>query len=72
VAGKAEHVRPGSEAQAAESGELAEANAFGDVAAGVLADGQLGEPVGRHDAAVEGAGAFGGFGGVLGVMANSP
>ena len=39
------------------------------MAAGVIADRQVGEPVGRGDAAVEGAGAFGGFGGVLGHVA---
>ena len=52
--------------QVLEGGELGQAQAFGDVPAGVVADGQLGELVGRGDAAVEGAGAFGGLGGVLG------
>jgi hypothetical protein len=36
VAAEAEHVRPGSQAQAAEFGEPAKAEAFGDEAAGVL------------------------------------
>jgi hypothetical protein len=40
------------------------------VAAGVLTDGQVGDPVGRGEAAVEGAGAFGGLGGVLGHVAS--
>ena len=52
-----------------ELGELAEPQAFGDETAGVVADGQFGEPVGRGEAAVEGAGAFGGLGGVLGDVA---
>ena len=33
---------------------------------GVVADGKIGEAIGGRDAAVEGAGAFGGLGGVLG------
>jgi hypothetical protein len=36
------------------------------VAAGVIADGQVSDPVGGGEAAVERAGAFGGLGGVLG------
>jgi len=39
-------VRPGGQPQAAELGQFAEAEAFGDVAAGVVADGKVGEPVG--------------------------
>ena len=66
MAAEAEHVRPGGQAQVLESGKLGQAEAFGDVAAGVVADGQVGELVGRGDAVVEGAGAFGGLGGVLG------
>ena len=69
VAAEAEHVRPGGQPQVVELGELAEAEACGDVAAGVVADGQVGQLVGRGDAAVEGAGAFGGLGGVLGDVA---
>jgi len=65
VAAEAEHVRPGDQSQVGELGKPAEAQAFGDVAAGVVADGQVGEPVGGGDAAVESAGAFGCFGGVL-------
>ena len=66
VAAESEHVRPGRKPQAFQARELAEAEAFGDEAAGVVADGKVGEPVGDGDAAVEGAGAFGGLGGVLG------
>ena len=72
VTAEAEHVRPGGQAQVFESGEFAEAQACGDEAAGVLADGQLGQPVGGGDAAVEGAGAFGGLGGVLGDVGGDP
>lgn len=36
---------------------------------GVVADGQVGEPVGRSDATIKGAGALGGLGGVLGHVA---
>ncbi len=46
VAAEAEHVRPGGQAQAAESVKLAQADAFGDEAAGVLADREVGERVG--------------------------
>jgi hypothetical protein len=42
VAAEAEHVRPRGQPQALESGELADAQACGDQAAGVFADGQLG------------------------------
>ena len=56
VAAEAEHVRPGQQSQVGELGELAEAEAFGDVAAGVVPDGQLLEAVGGRDTAVEGAG----------------
>jgi hypothetical protein len=52
-----------------ELGELAEAETFGDVAARVLAYGKVGNPVGRGDAAIEGARAFGGSGGVFGHVA---
>ena len=52
VAAEAEHVRPGGQAQVLELGELAEAQTCGDVAAGVLTDRQIGEPVGRGDAPV--------------------
>ncbi len=69
MAAEAEHVRPGGEAEVFELGELAEAEAFGDEPAGVVGDGQRGELVGGGDAAVEGAGAFGGLGGVLGDVA---
>ena len=41
VAAEAEHVRPGGQPQVGELGQPAEAEAFGDVAAGVVADGQL-------------------------------
>jgi hypothetical protein len=66
VAAEAEHVRPGREPQPFQARELAEAEAFGDEAAGVVPDGKVGQLVGGGDAAVGGAGAFGGFGGVLG------
>ena len=66
MATEAERVRPGREPQPFQARELAEAEAFGDEAAGVLADGKVGQLVGGGDAVVEGAGAFGGFGGVLG------
>src|SRR5262245_12152414 len=56
VAAEAEHVRPRDQPQVFESGEFAQAQAGGDEAAGVFADGQLGELVGGGDAAVEGAG----------------
>jgi hypothetical protein len=59
-------VRPGREPQPFQARELAEAEAFDDEAAGVVADGKVSQLVGGGDAAVEGAGAFGGFGGVLG------
>lgn len=61
VAAKAEHVCPGGQAEVVEFGQLAEAEAFADEAAGVVANREVGEPVGVGDAAVEGAGAFGGF-----------
>jgi hypothetical protein len=44
VAAEAEHVRPRGQPQLLELGELAEAEACGDVAAGVFADWQVGEP----------------------------
>jgi hypothetical protein len=66
VAAEAEHARPGREPQPFQARELAEAEAFGDEAAGVVPDGKVNQLVGGGDAAVEGAGAFGGFGGVLG------
>ena len=47
VAAEAEHVRPGGQPQVGELGEPAEAEAFGDVAAGVVPDGQLVQAVGR-------------------------
>jgi len=56
-------VRPCGQPQFLELGKLAEAKACGDVTAGVFADGQVGDPVGGGEAAVEGAGAFGGLGG---------
>jgi hypothetical protein len=59
-------MRPCGQPQVLELGKLAEAEAYGDVAAGVVTDGQVGEPVGGGQTAVEGAGAFGGLGGVLG------
>ena len=46
VAGEAEHVRPGGQAQVFQTGELAEPDALGDVTAGVLADRQYVELVG--------------------------
>src|SRR5208282_714530 len=64
VAAEAEHVCPGRQTQVFKPWEFAEPDAFGDVAAGVLADGKAGELVGGCDAAVEGAGAFSGLGGV--------
>jgi len=59
-------VSPGSQVQVIKAGEFGQAQAGGDMAAGVLADGQLGELIGRGDPAVEGAGALGGLGGVFG------
>jgi hypothetical protein len=44
VAAEPEHVRPGGQAQVRELRELADAQACGDVAAGVFADGQVGQP----------------------------
>jgi hypothetical protein len=38
---EAEHVRPGSQPQAAEGGKAAEPQAFGDEVASVLADGKV-------------------------------
>ena len=72
VAAEAEHVRPRGQPQVGQCGELAEAQACADEAAGVLADGQLGELIGRGNAMVEGAGAFGGLGGVLGHVGGHP
>ena len=66
VAAEAEHVRPLPEAQVFELGELAKGEAGGDEAAGVVGDGEVGQAVGAGEAAVEGAGALGGLGGVLG------
>jgi hypothetical protein len=66
VAAEAEHVCPGRQSQVGELGEPAEAQAFGDVAAGVVPDGQLVQAVGGRDMAVESAGALGGLRGVLG------
>src|SRR5262249_15739941 len=63
---ESEHVRPSRQAQVFQSGKRTEAEAFGDEAAGVRTDRQRVELVGRGDAAVQGAGAFGGLGGVLG------
>src|SRR5205823_8534810 len=37
---------------------------------GMVTDWQVGQPIGRGEAAVEGAGAFGGLGGVLGDVAS--
>src|SRR5579859_313051 len=61
VAAESEHVRPSRQAHFFQSGKFAEAQAFGDEAAGVLAYRQRGELIGGGDAAVESAGAFGGF-----------
>ena len=66
MAAEAEHVRPGGQSQVGEWWELAEAEAFGDVAAGVVPDGQFVQTVGGCDAPVEGAGALGRLRGVLG------
>jgi hypothetical protein len=66
VAAEAEHVRPGGQPQLLELGKVAETEACGDVAAGVLTDGQVSDPVGRGEAAIESASAFGGLGRVLG------
>src|SRR5262249_62176509 len=52
--------------QVFQSGKRTKAEAFGDEAAGVRTDRQRVELVGRGDAAVQGAGAFCGLGGVLG------
>jgi len=41
VAAEAEHLRPGRQPQVGELGEPAEAEAFADVTAGVVPDGQL-------------------------------
>jgi hypothetical protein len=58
VSTEAEHVRPGGQPQLFQFGELAEAEAFGDEAAGVIADRQCVELVSRSEAAVEGPGAI--------------
>ena len=68
MAAEAEHVCPGRKPQPFQVWELAEAEAFGE-AAGVVANGKVGQLVGGGDAAVEGACAFGGFGCVLGDVA---
>jgi hypothetical protein len=68
VAPESEHVRPRGQAQFLELRELAEAEARGDVTSGVVTDGEVGQPVVGSDAAIEGAGAFGGLGGVLGYV----
>ena len=69
MAAEAEHVRPRGQPQFLERGELAEAEAYGNMTSGVVADGQVGEPIGRGDAAIQSAGAFGGLGRVLGHVA---
>src|ERR1035441_7868006 len=61
---EAEHVRPGSQAQAAEGGEPAEPQAFGNKAASVLADGKIGQPVGGGGPGGQGGGVRGGSGGI--------
>ena len=63
VAAEAEHVSPLCEPQVVQAGQFGETQAFGDEAVRVVADGQVVEAVGRGEAAVEGAGAFGGLGG---------
>src|ERR1022692_366292 len=63
---ESEHVRPRGEAQVCKFGELTQAQALGDQAAGVSGDGQGCEAVGGSDAPVEGAGALSRLGGVLG------
>ena len=70
MAAEAKHVRPGGQAQVLELGKLAETEACGDAMASVVADGQVGEPVGGSDAAVERPGAFSGIGSVLGHVAS--
>ena len=70
MATEAEHVRPGGQSQVFQFGELAETEALGDMAAGVVADRSLGQSVGRSDPAVQSAGAFGGLGRVLGDVAS--
>jgi hypothetical protein len=65
-------VRPRGEPKVVEFGELTQVQALGDQAAGVAGDEQGGEAVGGGDAPVEGAGAFGGLGGVLGDVPGDP
>jgi hypothetical protein len=72
MAAEAEHVRPGGQPKIGQFGESAQAQAGADEAAGVLADRKLGQAIGGGDAAVEGAGAFGGLGGVLGHICRDP
>jgi hypothetical protein len=72
VAAEAKHVRPRGQPKIGQFREFAQAQADGDKAAGVLADRQLVEPVGSGDAAVEGAGALSGLGGVLGDISRDP
>src|SRR5258708_1577145 len=66
VAAESEHVRPLGEAQMLEVGELAQAQAGANQAAGMVADSELRELVGGRDAPVERSRAIGGLGGVLG------
>jgi hypothetical protein len=46
-------VCPGGQPQVLELRELGQAQACGDVAAGVVADRQVGQPIGRGDAAIQ-------------------
>jgi hypothetical protein len=72
VAAEAEHVRPGAKAQVFERRHPAQTQAFGDEAASMISDWQICKPVGRGDPAIQGAGAFGGLGGVLGDVGSDP
>jgi hypothetical protein len=72
VAAESEHVSPGDQAKVFQAREFAETEALGDEAAGMLADRQVGQLFGRAEAAVEGAGAFRGLGGVLGDVRCDP
>ena len=66
MTGEAEHVRPGSQAQAAEAGKLLSRRHSAMRRRACSRIGKIGELVGGSNPAVQGAGAFGGLGGVLG------
>src|SRR5690606_11833963 len=69
VAAEAEHVGPFGQPQPGELLDGAQVEALGDEPPRMLGDGQLVQVVGGAGAGVEGADAFGGFGGVFGDLA---